>query len=321
MASRKAALGKGLSALLPTTPGEQADQAVEDRGAPGAQIYNFEERVRLLGRVAEVEVDNVRPNPYQPRQDFDEEALEELAESIRQVGIVQPITVRALGEGRFELISGERRLRAARRAGLKRVPAYVRAADSEALLEMAIVENIQREDLNPVEVALSYRRLIEECDLRQEEVAQKVGKSRSAVANALRLLKLPAPVLASLRDGTLTGGHARMLVAIEDPDEQLALHRRIVEKGLSVRQVEELARTYHERRKNVKSARTQPAEQDTPAPPSREALQIDAFARELRERLATQVAIRHRTSGGGRIEIEYYSPDDLERVLEVLLGR
>lgn len=318
MASRKAALGKGLRALLPESPAEPADLALEDRGAPGAQLYNFEERVRLLGRVAEVELENVRPNPYQPRQDFDEEALAELAESIRQIGIVQPITVRALGDGRFELIAGERRLRAARRAGLKRIPAYVRAAEGEAQLEMALVENLQREDLNPIEIALSYRRLVEECALTQDEVARKVGKSRAAVANALRLLKLPAPVQASLRDGTLTGGHARMLVAIETPEDQLALHRHIVEKGLSVRQVEQLARTYHARRKNVKSP-PQPTEQA--AAPSREALQIEAFTRALRDRLATQVAIRQHPGGGGRIEIAYYSPDDLERVLEVLLGR
>jgi ParB family transcriptional regulator, chromosome partitioning protein len=321
MSTKKAVLGKGLSALLPSVSSDQ-EGGEGAGGTSAAGLYNFEERVRLLGRVAEVEVDNVRPNPYQPRQDFDEEALEELTASIREIGIVQPITVRALGDGRFELISGERRLRAARRAGLKRLPAYVREADTEALLEMAIVENIQREDLNPVEVALGYRRLVDECQLTQEEVAQKVGKSRSAVANALRLLKLPATVIASLRDGTLTGGHARMLVAVEDPEVQLQMHRRIVDRGLSVRQVEDLVRRYRRRLERGDGTRTtNGAEKTPPAPRSREALQIEAITGQLRDRLATQVSIRHRDNGGGRIEIDYYSAEDLERVLDLVLGR
>jgi ParB family transcriptional regulator, chromosome partitioning protein len=321
MSTKKAALGKGLSALLPSvSPDQEGGEGAG--GVSGAGLYNFEERVRLLGRVAEVEVDNVRPNPYQPRQDFDEDALEELTASIREIGIVQPITVRALGDGRFELISGERRLRAARRAGLKRLPAYVREADTEGLLEMAIVENIQREDLNPVEVALGYRRLVDECELTQEEVAQKVGKSRSAVANALRLLKLPVSVIASLRDGTLTGGHARMLVAVEDPEVQLQMHRRIVDGGLSVRQVEDLVRQYRRRLERGDGPRTtNGAEKTSPPAPSREALQIEAMTGQLRDRLTTQVSIRHRDDGGGRIEIDYYSAEDLERVLDLVLGR
>lgn len=339
MATKKAALGKGLSALLPTHPDREAED--RPREAPGlagtvpqTRLYNFEERVRLLGRVAELDVDAIRPNPYQPRQDFDEGALEELAASIRQLGIIQPITVRALGEGRFEVISGERRLRAARRAGLQRLPAYVREADTEAMLEMAIVENIQRENLNPVEVALGYQRLIEEVGLTQEAVADKVGKSRSAVANTLRLLRLPPRVLASLRDGTLSGGHARMLVAIEDEEAQLELHRQIVEKGLSVRQVEELVRAYRKRLEArqqattsgdgtangaARAAATEAAE--AVAAPSRDALQVEALTRALRERLATQVTIRHKPNGAGRIEIAYYSAEDLGRVTDLLLGR
>jgi ParB family transcriptional regulator, chromosome partitioning protein len=328
MAMKKAALGKGLSALLPSSPereSETHEQENEPAAVPQTRLYNFEDRVRLLGRVAELDVDTIRPNPYQPRQSFDEGALEELAASIRSLGIIQPITVRALGEGRFEIISGERRLRAARRAGLQRLPAYVREADTEAMLEMAIVENIQRENLNPVEIALGYHRLMEECGLTQEDVAKKVGKNRSTVANTLRLLKLPPRVLASLRDGTLTGGHARMLVSIEDEDAQLELHRQIVENELSVRQVEELVRHYRQRLE----------EQDEAAPathaaadagravttPTRDQLQVDAYTRHLRDRLATQVAIRHRENGSGRIEIAYYSADDLERVLDLLMGR
>ncbi len=322
MATKKAALGKGLNALIPSISERVEDDTRADGGGVQSRLYNFEDRVRLLGRVAELDLDAIRPNPYQPRQDFDPTALDELAGSIRQLGIIQPITVRALGEGRFEIISGERRLRAARLAGLGRVPAYVREADTEAMLEMAIVENIQRENLNPVEVALGYHRLIEECGLTQEDVAQKVGKNRSTVANALRLLRLPPPVLASLRDGTLTGGHARMLVSVDDPDAQLELYDKVVAEALSVRQVEALLREYR-RRLDEEPAEAASAVQDAAeavTAPSRDALQIDAFTTNLRDRLSTQVAIRHKADGGGRIEIAYYSQDDLERVLDLLIG-
>ncbi len=322
MATKKAALGKGLNALIPSIS-ERADNATSapESGVGQTKLYNFEDRVRLLGRVAELDVEAIRPNPYQPRQDFEEAALEELAGSIRQLGIIQPITVRALGEGRFEIISGERRLRAAKRAGLSRVPAYVREADTEAMLEMAIVENIQRADLNPVEVALGYHRLMEECGLTQEVVAKKVGKNRSTVANSLRLLRLPPPVLASLRDGTLTGGHARMLVSIEDPDAQLQLHRKIVADELSVRQVEALIREYRKRLDDAPASKAADEAAEAVTTPSRDALQIEQFTDTLRDRLSTQVAIRHKAGGAGKIEITYYSQDDLERVLDLLLDR
>ncbi len=192
MASKKAALGRGLNALLPSgqKEGESALDTPPTEALP-SKLYRFEERLRWLGRIADLEIDQISPNPYQPRQDFEDEALDQLAASIRQFGIIQPITVRAQSGGRFEVISGERRIRAARRAGLKRIPAYVREADTEAMLEMALVENLQREELNPIEVALGYHRLMEECDLTQEQVADRVGKKRSTVANFLRLLKLP----------------------------------------------------------------------------------------------------------------------------------
>jgi ParB family chromosome partitioning protein len=321
MATKKAALGKGLSALLPSSSG--GDEEREEGSVSQTKLYNFEDRVRLLGRVAELDVTAIRPNPYQPRETFNEQALDELSASIRQLGIIQPITVRSLGESRFEIISGERRLRAAKRAGLTRVPAYVREADTEAMLEMAIVENIQRENLNPVEVALGYHRLIEECGLTQEEVAKKVSKNRSTVANTLRLLRLPPPVLASLRDGTLTSGHARMLVSIEDDEAQLKLYREIVDKGLSVRQVEQLVREYRKRLDDAETADEDAADDAAEAvsQPSRDALQIEQFTGSLRDRLSTQVAIRHKDSGSGKIEITYYSQDDLERVLDLLLDR
>ena len=311
MAAKKSALGKGLSALLPEQPAAPAD------GGSRTRLYNFEERRRLAGRVADLDVEAIRPNPYQPRKDFDEAALDELAASIAQLGIIQPLTVRALGDGRYELISGERRLRASRRAGLKRVPAYIREADTEAMLEMAIVENVQREDLNPVEVALGYQRLMEEVGLTQEQVAEKVGKGRSTVANVLRLLKLPPRVLASLREGTLSSGHARTLVGIEDESELLALHRQTIDEGLSVREVERRARALRDGPAPA-GRKSDPA----PAPtlPDRDRLQVEAMEARLRDRVATQVSVRHKPDGTGTIEIAYYSVDDLERVIDGLLS-
>ena len=314
----KKALGRGLSALLsaPTPAPDVADAGPGEEGGPDvpkSRLYQFEDRMRYLGRVAEIEVDHIRPNPYQPRKDFDEGALDDLAASIRSLGIIQPITVRAMGGGRFEVISGERRLRAARRAGLKRLPAYVRDADSEAMLEMAIVENVQREQLNPVEVAVGYQRLIEECGLKQEEVADKVGKNRTTVANFLRLLRLPPRVQAALRDGSLSAGHARALINLDDAEAQVRIMQRAIEEGLSVRDVEELAKAAKGR------PAPKPAEPDAPpAPPTRDDLQLRAFTDRLRSRLATQVAIRHKGTAGGRIEIAYYSDDDLERLLDAL---
>ena len=316
MATKKAALGRGLSALLPSANQETSTpEEVTGVETPKSRLYHFEERLRLLGRVAEIDIDRIRPNPYQPRKDFDEEALDELARSIAQLGIIQPITVRALGNNEFEVISGERRLRAARRAGLKRVPAYVREADTEEMLEMALVENVQREELNPIEVALGYQRLIEECGLTQEQVAEKVGKNRATVANFLRLLKLPPRIQASLRDGTITAGHARALIGLPEP-VQLRLLQEIETKQLSVREVEERVRAWHRRqeRKTTGEAAIASAEPDP------ETLQIRNYEDQLRRRLGTQVRIRHRSGRGGRIEIAYFSDEELERLLSLLLG-
>ncbi|MFN3597745.1 MAG: ParB/RepB/Spo0J family partition protein [Rubricoccaceae bacterium] len=321
MATKKAALGKGLGALLPQSSASSAPADEHDDARPASRLYHFEDRVRLAGRVADLEVEAIRPNPYQPRKDFDETALDELAASIRQLGIIQPITVRALGQGRFELISGERRLRAARRAGLRKIPAFVREADTEAMLEMAIVENVQREDLNPIEVALGYQRLIEEIGLTQEQVADKVGKSRTTVTNVLRLLRLPPRVQAALRDGSITGGHARMLITIEDEAQQTALLRAIMDDGLSVREVERRARAL---RSDAPAAPApQPGGDSTPARPvlaERDRLEVEQLEARLREALATQVAVRHGAAGSGRIEIAYYSPDDLARLVEQIAG-
>ena len=310
---KKAALGKGLSALLPSQPESAAEE-----GGSRTRLYNFEERRRLVGRVADLEVEAIRPNPYQPRKDFDEQALDELAASVSQLGIIQPLTVRSLGDGKYELISGERRLRASRRAGLQRVPAYVREADTEEMLEMAIVENVQREDLNPVEVALGYQRLMEEVGLTQEQVAEKVGKSRPTVANALRLLRLPPRVQASLREGALSSGHARALVGVDDEGSLLDLHREIIDQGLSVRDVEARAKVLRgDGGPDKKAPGPAPA---APAIAPRDRLQIEAFEGRLREHVSSRVQIKHRADGGGTVEIAYYSVDDLERVVARLSG-
>ncbi len=321
--AKKVALGKGLKALLPTVDSDSGDELLDDDGAPG-QVYQLPDRKgRLLGRVAEIELADVRPNPYQPRQSFEEEALEELAASIQQLGIIQPITVRALSDGQFEIISGERRFRASRRAGLKKIPAFVREADTEEMLEMAIVENVQREQLNPMEIALGYQRLMEECELTQERVAQKVGKKRATVANFLRLLKLPPPVQAALRDESISMGHARALIPVEDKEVQLEILAEIEVSGLSVRDVERRVRAWQEALEAGETADKQKAlEEIAVAEADRDQLQIQSFANRLRAKFSTQVQIKHKKGGdGGKIEIEYYSNEDLERLMELLEHR
>ena len=278
------------------------------------KLYNFEERVRAASRISEIKLDLIDPNPFQPRTNFDAGGLEELASSIRQLGIVQPITVRSVPGGRYQLISGERRLRAAGLAGLSEIASYIREADSEAMLEMALVENVQRESLNPIEIALGYQRLIDECDLKQEEVATKVGKNRTTVANSLRLLRLPAAVQLALKDGIVTAGHARALLTLEKERDQIKLLARIVKNGLSVRAVEDRARKM--------SARTDQKQKKTPL---QLVTQNDLGVREVRDRLrntlSTQVVIKpSRVQKGGRIEVEYYSNDDLERIVDLIVG-
>lgn len=320
MASKKIALGRGLSALLPT--GQQEEESGLDTPpseAPPSKLYRFEERTRMVGRVADLEVDHISPNPYQPRQDFEDQALDELAASIQQLGIIQPITVRALSGGRFEVISGERRLRAARRAGLKRVPAYIREADTEEMLEMALVENVQREELNPVEVALGYQRLMEECGLTQEQVAERVGKKRTTVANFLRLLKLPPLIQASLRGRSVSVGHARSLINVDDEEFQLHLLEEIQHKDLSVREVEERVRAWRKRHERSGAKPAPEAKPTTSTPPDRDTLQIQEFTNRLRFHFSTQVHLKHKADGSGKIELTYYSREDLERLLELLL--
>lgn len=315
--AKKLALGKGLNALLPTS---DAVQETKDEGVPSTSpspLYRFEEKNRSAGRVAEIEVTAIRPNPYQPRRDFDEQALDDLANSIRALGIIQPITVRYLGDDKYELIAGERRWRASRRAGLTKIPAYIRDADSEAMLEMAIVENVQREDLNPIDIALGYERLIEECGLTQEQVAEKVGKDRSTITNFLRLLRLPPPVQAALRDGSISNGHARSLLSLNDARLQVEFLKQIVEGGLSVRNTEERVRNFLRKQKETVE---EPQESSAvPTGPTVEELQINEFTNRLRTYMSTKVDIKNKSDGSGRVEIAYYSKDDLERILDLLL--
>lgn len=316
--SKKSALGKGLSALLPSEERDDDREKASGDDVSRSQLYRFEDGNRLVGRVAEVEVENIRPNPYQPRQEFSDDALDELAASIEQLGIIQPITVRALGEGRFEIISGERRLRAARRAGLPRVPAFVRKANTEQMLEMALVENVQREQLNPIEVALGYQRLMEECGLTQEEVSERVSKSRATVANFLRLLRLPPRIQAALRDKEVAMGHARALITVDDHDAQIDLLKQTIEEDLSVREVERRVREYQQAQEEAEQADAAEEEAPEDTGPSRDELQLEEYRNQLRSRFSTQVNIRHKSDGEGKIEISYYSAEDLERLIDML---
>ena len=306
MSKQKSALGKGLGALLPEV---EESGSIAPSGLESTKLYNFDERIRTAGSISEVSISDVAPNPYQPREHFDEAALAELSDSIRELGIIQPITVRSAGSGRYELISGERRLKAARKAGLTKIPAYVREADTEAMLEMALVENVQREQLNPIEVALGYQRLIDECTLTQEQVAVKVGKNRSTIANFLRLLKLPPLIQAGLRDGDLTSGHARALLSLKDSSHQAALLKEIVEKDLSVREVEKRVRELNKPKKA-------PAKK-SPTVKGADAIELNRYSDRIRHVLGTKVSIKPSAAGnGGKIEVEYYSNEDLDRIAE-----
>ena len=221
------ALGRGLDAIL-----QSPETDITSKDISGDFV---------AGAIAEIDINLIETNPFQPRTEFDETALRELAQSIKEQGVIQPVTVRKLGYNKYQLISGERRLRASKLAGLTKIPVFIRVANDEQMLELALIENIHRENLNAIEVAISYQRLIDECNMTQEEVSDKVGKSRSAVANFLRLLKLPAEVQIAIRDGHITMGHARALINISDKEQQLKLLQQIIEGEMNVRQTEELA--------------------------------------------------------------------------------
>lgn len=295
----KSVLGKGLNALIPKAPVRE-----EPISTDSLPLDHGEDNV-----IVAIEVAKVRPNPYQPRLDFDPAALDELKRSIVEKGVIQPVTVRRSADGYYELIAGERRVRASREAGLKTVPAYViKVASDEEMLELSLIENLQREHLNPIEIALSYERLIEECRLTQEEVAQKIGKDRTTVTNFLRLLRLPEKIKDSLRKDEISMGHARALLALPDEKIQHRVHDRIVKQGLSVRNVESLVKTLGSKpEKKVRHSTT-----------TRSDGSFQSIETRLRQSLGTKVVIRKSQGGGGEIVIEYYNPGDLDRLLELL---
>lgn len=301
MAKVKGGLGKGLAALI--RPALESERP-QPSGVPTITAQ------REGGEIAEIDIAKIRPNPYQPRADFDEAALDELKRSIIEKGIIQPITVRRRKDGEYELASGERRVRAALEAGMKKIPAYIiEVQRDEEMLELALVENLQREHLNPIEIAISYRRLINDCNHTQEDVAQKIGKDRTTVTNFLRLLKLPEKIQLALRKNELTTGHARALVTIQDERTQLKLLDRIVKKGLNVRQVEQLVRSLGEKgeQKSRIAGHIPTAMQSA----------ITSVEERIRRALATKVKVQPKKDGKGEIIIEYYSNDDLDRLLDL----
>ncbi|PRY12352.1 ParB family chromosome partitioning protein [Pontibacter ummariensis] len=294
-AKRKGGLGRGLGSLL---------EGNKYTGKTESSTLNE------VNTIADIAIDQIQTNPYQPRTHFDQTALEELAESIKIQGIIQPITVRQLGPNSYQLISGERRYQASKIAGLTVIPAFIRKADDQQMLEMALIENIQRENLNAIEIALSYQRLLTECSLKQEELGDRVGKKRTTVTNYLRLLKLPPDIQIALRDNVISMGHARALINIDTIEQQLDVFKEVVAKELSVRKVEELVR-------NLQNAKKKPDPQHK--------LQFNKYEEELKtvqtklsSQFGTKIQVKANDEGKGEIKIPFVSVDELNRILEIL---
>lgn len=285
MAIKRNALGRGLDSLISAPREVQTD---------GSSAIN------------EIDINLISPNPDQPRRSFDEEALDELAASIRELGIVQPLSLRDLGNGRYQIIAGERRWRASSRAGLTTVPAYIRTVSDTEVTEMALIENIQREDLNAIEVALAFKKLIDNYHLTQDRLAERLGKKRTTIANHLRLLKLPAEIQLGLRDKKLDMGHARALLAVEDPKLQLKLYNLVLKEGLSVRRVEQLARQFSE-----ESA----AAEKAPEQQKKDLGEYEAFARELANYFPTPVKFARNAKGQGSITVKFGSDEELRKLV------
>lgn len=258
--------------------------------------------------ISEIDIARISPNPEQPRRTFSEESLDELAVSIRELGIVQPLTLRLTDNGNYQIIAGERRWRAASRAGLTSVPAYVRTASDSEMTEMALIENIQREDLNAIEVALGFKKLIDSYSLTQERLSERLGKKRATIANHLRLLKLPAEIQLGLRDRLIDMGHARAILAVADPKDQLKLYKKILKEGLSVRAVEKLARDLSEGKRKEGAA--------TPSEPANDI--YSGFAEQLSQRFNTPVKFTRNPNGKGTITIKFASDDELHRLIKAL---
>ncbi|MNU19042.1 MULTISPECIES: ParB/RepB/Spo0J family partition protein [Edaphocola] len=298
--NKKQALGKGIRALLNNIDEElkSSDAGLTDNSAVKRTPVN-------IGRIP---VDQIKVNPKQPRYDFDEVALRELSESIKLHDIIQPVTVVKLANGDYQLISGERRWRASKMAGLKDIPAYIREANDQELLEMALLENLQRENLNAIEIALSYKRLMEECTLTQEQVAERMKKERSTVANYLRLLKLPPDIQKAVRDGSLSMGHARSIIALENVDEQLYVYREAMTKGLSVRQVEAMVKAMQQERKPAAAPKD-----GNKLPPAYKRIEDN-----MASHFSAKVQLDRKKTGKGSITIEFYSDEELEKIMELM---
>lgn len=297
-ATRKQALGRGLSALLKDP--ENDIQSASDKNAD-----------KVVGNIVELDIESIEVNPFQPRSHFNDQALQELASSIRELGVIQPITVRKLDFNKFQLVSGERRYRASKLVGLDTIPSYIRIANDQESLEMALVENIQRQDLDPIEIALSYQRLIDEIQLTQEKLSDRVGKKRSTIANYMRLLKLDPIIQTGIRDGFVSMGHGRALVNIETKEEQIAIYEKIVGNNLSVRDTERLVKTYHEGSDSISSGKKTKSNPEF----------IKTAKDEITNHLSSKIAIQASESGKGKITIPFQSEEEFLRIKKLLLGK
>ena len=290
--NKKQRLGRGLSALL----NSEEIQSAKDKGAK-----------EVIGNIIEIPIDKVVANPHQPRTQFDQESLEDLAASIKSLGVIQPITVRKSRGGKFDLISGERRLRASKIAGLDTIPAYIRLANDQEMLEMALVENIQRTDLDAIEIALSFQAMIDELNLTQERMSERVGKKRSTITNYLRLLKLDPIIQTGIRDGFISMGHGRSLINLEDPKVQLDFYEKIIKDHLSVRQTEDLVKRFRE----GKILTLKPAKKEVPKA-------VKSFERELKNKFGKKVKINITNEGKGKITIPFASEEEFEKIKNLL---
>lgn len=294
MTTKKFTLGRGLGALI-----EDADTTSRNR-PEGIDLF------------AEIDISRIVVNPYQPRKDFAEEALEELTASIRKLGVIQPITVRKSEDGTFQIVAGERRVRASKLAGLIKIPAYIRTATDQAMMEMALVENIQRDDLNAIEIALSFQQLLGHFNLTQEQLSDRVGKNRATVANYIRLLRLPSEIQLGIRDRAISMGHARALLSFDDPEMQINVYRSILEESHSVRKVEEMARTFSEEPAEVATMPAKPAPKASAPLP-----QKVAEAKELLSKiLSTKVEIKVSPKGSGKLSIPFSSEEELAQIMQ-----
>ncbi len=298
-AIKKQAMGRGLSALLKDP--ENDIKSVADKNAD-----------KVVGNIIELEIEAIEINPFQPRTNFNEESLQELATSIRELGVIQPITVRKMDFNKYQLISGERRLRASKIVGLTTVPAYIRLADDNESLTMALVENIQRHDLDPIEIALSYQRLIDEIQLTQEQMSDRVGKKRSTVANYLRLLKLDPIIQTGIRDGFISMGHGRAIINIDNHDIQTDIYQKIVSQNLSVRETEALVKNYHESQKPKTAAAA------TTKSTSFEVNESEK--KSLNEYFGTKVDVKVAGNGKGKMTIPFHSEEDFNRIIKLIKG-